>query len=64
MAILITAIIVVVVLVVLPFVGFKWVKPESLRLKVMELPGVRDARPGGARDAQTRPQTLVILVGG
>ena len=34
MAVLITASIVVVVLVVLPFVGFKWVKPESLRLKV------------------------------
>jgi hypothetical protein len=33
-AILITASIVVVVLVVLLFVGFKWVKPESLRLKV------------------------------
>jgi hypothetical protein len=32
-AILITASIVVVVLVILPFVGFKWVKPESLSLK-------------------------------
>jgi hypothetical protein len=33
-AILITASIVVVVLVVLLFVGSKWVKPESLRLKI------------------------------
>jgi hypothetical protein len=33
-AILITASIVVVVLGILLFVGFRWVKPESLRLKV------------------------------
>jgi hypothetical protein len=32
-AVLITASIVVVVLVILLFVGFKWVKPDCLRLK-------------------------------
>jgi hypothetical protein len=56
--------IVLVVLIILVLVGFKWVKPDSLRLKVMELLGVRDAWPGGARAAQARHQTLVILVGG
>ena len=34
MALLVTASIVVVVLVILLFAGCKWVKPESLRLKV------------------------------
>jgi hypothetical protein len=34
LAILITAGIVLVVLVVLTFIGFKWVKPKILRLKV------------------------------
>ena len=33
-AILITSSIVLVVVIILIFVGFKWVKPESLRLKV------------------------------
>ncbi|HVD80781.1 MAG TPA: hypothetical protein VNB87_09635 [Propionibacteriaceae bacterium] len=34
MAILITASIVLVVLIILLFVGFKWAKPQILRLKV------------------------------
>ena len=34
MAILITASIVLVVLIILLFVGFKWVKPQIVRLKV------------------------------
>jgi hypothetical protein len=33
-AILVTSRIVLVVVIILIFVGFKWVKPESLRLKV------------------------------
>jgi hypothetical protein len=61
-AILITASIVVVILVILLFVGFKWVKPESPQAEGMELAGLRDAWPGRAGAAQTRHQTLMIWI--
>jgi hypothetical protein len=33
-------------LIILLFVGFKWVKPQILRPPGVELVGIRDAKPG------------------
>ena len=58
-ATLVTSSIVVVVLVILLFVGFKWVKPESLRLKVWNWLE-SEIRPQDSRSRRTRHQNASV----
>lgn len=62
MALLIITGIVLVVLIILLFVGFKWVDPESLRLKVYNWLEFEMRGKEPSRIAQTRHQALVILI--
>ena len=57
-AILVTSSIVLVVVIILIYVGFKWVKPESLRLKVWNGWGSRCV----ARTSRSRPNAPSIWI--
>jgi hypothetical protein len=61
-AILITASIVLVVLIILLFVGFKWVKPQILRLKVWNWLESEMRSPDEPEPPKRAIKPLVILV--